>query len=151
MRLEEKIPPQDLLRLSELALGFFKVKVDVQRRNKVGNGVAVFVQLLLHDPDEVFELLWVLAAVVAIAIAVGDDRRSEVAEDPRARGLDCVDECWGEEEVQERVLGSVVVEQGKERPVDQPRPVLQLGQRVIIKLFPPQMSGLGIHKMGWRF
>jgi hypothetical protein len=76
-------------------------------------------------------LLLVLTRI-ALAASVGDDGCCEVAEDPWAGSLNGIDECGGEGEFDEGVAGGVVVEEGEERPVDQPCSVLELGERVVV-------------------
>lgn len=82
------------------------------------------------DPNQVLQLLLVLVRVPAL-VAAGDDGGSEVAQDPRAVCLDGVDVCGGEEHLGEGLARGFVVEEGEERPVEQPCAVLQLCERVV--------------------
>jgi hypothetical protein len=93
----------------------------------------VFVVLLLDNADHVFELLLVLACVPSAA-AVSDNGCGKVAEDPRAGGLNCVDEGGGEEELANSIPCGFVVEEGEECPVDEPSAVGELRQRVVEEL-----------------
>lgn len=130
---QEEVALENLLGLTELALGLFEIKVDTERGNKLGDGVTVLVKLLLDDTDEILELLLV-GARVAGAIAVGDYRSGEVPEDPGARGLDGVDESGGEEELDQDIAGGVVVEEGEQSPMDEESAVLELRKRVVVEL-----------------
>jgi hypothetical protein len=127
---QEKVVLENLLGLAKLLLGLLKVKVNVQGLDEVGDGVGVLVALLAHDADQVLELALVLVRVAG-AVAAGDDGGGQVAQDPRAVGLDGVDVGGREEHVGQRLAGAVVVEQREQRPVDQPGAVLQLRQRVV--------------------
>jgi hypothetical protein len=127
---QEEVVLENLLRLAELLLRLLKIKVDVQGLDEVGDGVAVLVALLPDYPDEVLELLLVLVRVAALA-AVGDNGGGEVAQDPGAVGLDGVDVRGREEHVGEGLTGGLVVEEGEQRPVDQPCAVLQLCEGVV--------------------
>lgn len=130
-RNEEEVAPQHILGLTQLLLGLLKVEVNVQRLNEVGDGVGVFVALLANDADQVLQLLLVDVAVLVGTVAVGDDGGGEVAQDPGAAGLDGVDVGGGEEKVGQDIASRVVVEEGEQRPVDQPGAVLELTQRVV--------------------
>lgn len=130
---QEEVGPQHLLGAAQLALGVLKVKVDEQGAHELGQGVGVLVGLLAHDADNVLELL-LLHARVAGAAAAGDDGGDQVAQCPRARGLDGVDVGGGEEEVEEGVAGGVAVEEGEQGPVDEPCALLQLGEGVVEEL-----------------
>jgi len=127
---QEEVVLQNFLRLAELLLRLLKVKVDVQSLDEVGDRVIVLVAFLSHDPDEILELLLVLVRVPA-TVTAGDDGSSEVAQDPRAVGLDGVDVSGGEEHVGEGFARGFVVEEGEERPVDQPGAVLELCEGVV--------------------
>ena len=127
---QEEVILEDLLSLAQLLLRLLKVEVDVQGLDEVGDGVGVLVPFLAHDADEVLELALVLVAVAGTA-AAGDDGCGQVAQDPRARGLDGVDVGGREEHVGQRLAGWLVVEEGEQRPVEQPGAVLQLGERVV--------------------
>lgn len=96
---EEEVGAQDLLGETELTLGLLEVEVDVEGANEVGDGVAVLVGLLLHDADDVLQLLLVLAGTPRTA-ATGDNAGGQVAENPGAVGLDGVDVGGAEEEVE---------------------------------------------------
>lgn len=126
---QEEVVLQNLFRLAELLLCFLEVEINVQGLDEVGDGVAVLVALLAHYPDEILELLLVRALVTA-GVPGGDDGGSEVAEDPGAVGLDCVDVGGLEQGVGDFFAGLLVVEKREERPVDQPGALLQLGERV---------------------
>jgi hypothetical protein len=130
---QEEIVLENLLRLAELLLCLLKVKVDVQSLDKVGDGVVILVALLPYNTDEVLDLLLVLVGIAAGGgpVAASDDGSGEVPQDPRAVGLDGVDVGEGEEHLGEGFPGGVVVEEGEQRPVDQPGAVLQLCQRVV--------------------
>ena len=127
---QEEVVFENLLGLAQLLLGLLKVKVDVQCLDEVGDGVAVLVALLPDYPDQVLELLLVLIRVAAL-VAVCDDGGGEVAQDPGAVGLDGVDVRGREEHVGEALAGGLVVEEGEQRPVDQPCAVLQLCEGVV--------------------
>lgn len=127
---QEEVVLEDLLGLAQLLLGLLEVKVDVQGLDEVGDGVGVLVRFLAHDADQVLELALVLVAVAGAA-AAGDDGGGQVAQDPRARGLDSVDVGGREEHVGQRLAGGLVVEEGEQRPVEQPGAVLQLGERAV--------------------
>ncbi len=127
---EEKVSTEDLLSLDEFLLRLLEVEVDIQGLDEVGDGVVVLVPLLPNNTGQVLQLL-VVQARVAAAVAVRDDGGGEVAQDPGAVGLDGVDVGRGEEEVAEGVARGLVVEEGEERPVDQPGAVLQLRERVV--------------------
>lgn len=127
---QEEVFLENLLGFTQLLLGLLEIKVDVQRLDEVGDRVGVLVALLAHDADEVLELALVLVRVAG-AVAAGDDGGAQVAQNPRAVGLDGVDVGGGEEHVGQRLAGTVVVEQGEQRPVDQPGAVLQLRQGVV--------------------
>jgi len=77
--------------------------------------------------------LFLILACVPGAAAVGDDGCGEVAEDPGAGGLDCVDEGGGEEEFADCISCGLVVEEGEECPVDEPGAVSELCQGVVKK------------------
>jgi hypothetical protein len=130
---KEEIAAQNIVGLGKLLLGLLKVKVDVESLDELADGVAVLVGFLSDDADQVLQLLLVrvLAVLAGGAVAVGDDGSGEVTQDPGAGGLNGVDVCGGEEEVGELVTGGLVVEEGEERPVDQPAAVLELGQGVV--------------------
>jgi len=130
---KEEVAAQNLVGLGELLLSLLEVEVDVESLDKLADGVAVLVGFLSNDADKVLELLLVrvLAVLAGGAVAVGDDSSGEVTQDPGAGGLNGVDVCGGEEEVGELVAGGLVVEEGEERPVDQPAAVLELGQGVV--------------------
>lgn len=130
---EEEVRAQHLFGFGEFALRFLEVEVDVERLDEVGDGVVVLVAFLLDDPHDVLELLLVLARV-ARAAAVGNDSGGEVAQDPGAGGLDGVDEGGLEEELADYVAGGLVVEEGEQRPVDQPGAVRELGEGVVEEL-----------------
>ena len=113
-----------------------EVKVDEERFDKVGDGIAILVLLLSHHPHQILDLLLVVAVRVALvlgagSVAVGDDGSSQVSQDPRTRGLDGVDVWRREEELGEDFSGGLVVEEGEQTPVDEPCAVLQLGERVV--------------------
>lgn len=129
---KEEVAAQDLVGLAELLLSLFEVKVDVESLDKLADGVGVLVGFLSDNADQVLELLLVrvLAVLASGTVAVGDDSSGEVTKDPGAGGLDGVDVCGREEEVGELVACGLVVEEGEERPVDQPGAVLELGQGV---------------------
>jgi hypothetical protein len=114
---QKEVVLENLLALAELLLRLFKVKVNVEGLDEVGDRVAVLVSLL--------ELLLVRVGVAA-AVAGGDDGGGEVAQDPGARGLDGVDVGGAEEGVGDFLARGLVVEEGEERPVDQPCAVLEL-------------------------
>lgn len=127
---QEKVVLENLLGLAELLLGLLKVKVDVQSLDEVGDGVGVLVALLADDADQVLELALVLVRVAGAA-AAGNDGGGQVAQDPGAVCLDGVDVGGGEEHVGQGLAGGLVVEEGEQRPVDQPGAVLQLGEGVV--------------------
>jgi hypothetical protein len=127
---QEEIILENLLGLAQLLLGLLEVEVDVQGLDEVGDGVGVLVPFLAHDADQVLKLTLVLVAVAGAA-AAGDNGSGQVAQDPRARGLDGVDVGGREEHVGQGLAGGLVVEEGKQRPVEQPGAVLQLGERVV--------------------
>lgn len=129
---EEKVALQNLVGLGKFLLGFLEIKVDIEGLDEVGDGVVVLVALLSHDADEVLELLLVgtLAVLADGTVSVGDDSGGEIAKDPGAGGLDGVDVGWGEEEFGQSLAGGLVVEEGVERPVDEPGAVFELGKRV---------------------
>ena len=127
---QEEIVLQNLLSLAEFLLRLLEVKVDVQGLDEVGDGVTVFVTLLSYNPDQIFELLLVLVRVAA-TVAAGNYGSREVTQNPGAVCLDGVDVCGGKEHVGEGFARSFVVEEGEERPVDQPGAVLQLCERVV--------------------
>jgi hypothetical protein len=127
---QEEIVLEDLLGLAQLLLRLLEVKVDVQGLDEVGDGVGVLVPFLAHDADQVLKLALVLVAVAGAA-AAGDNGGGQVAQDPRARGLDGVDVGSREEHVGQGLAGGLVVEEGEQRPVEQPGAVLQLGERVV--------------------
>jgi hypothetical protein len=122
---QKEVVLENLLALAELLLRLFKVKVNVEGLDEVGDGVAVLVALLAHNANQVFKLLLVRVGVAA-AVAGGDDGGGEVAQDPGARGLDGVDVGGAEEGVGDFLARGLVVEEGEERPVDQPCAVLEL-------------------------
>lgn len=127
---QEEIILKDLLGFTELLLCLLKVKVDVQRLDEIGDGIAVLVALLPDDPDQILELLLVLVRVAAL-IPVCDDSGSEVAQDPWAVCLDGVDVGGGEEHVGEGLAGGLMVKEREQRPVDQPCAVLELCEGVV--------------------
>lgn len=129
---KEEVVAQNLVGLAELLLGLFEVEVDVESLDELADGVAVLVGFLSDDADQVLELLLirVLAVLASRAVTVGDDGSGEIAQDPGASGLNGVDVGGGEEEVGELIAGGLVVEEGEERPVNQPAAVLELGQGV---------------------
>ena len=126
---EEEVGAEHFFGLDQFLLRLLEVEVDVQRLDEVRDGVIILVTLLADNPRQVLELLLIQARVAA-AVAVRDDGGGEVAQDPGAVGLDGVDVGGGEEELAEGVAGGLVVEEGEERPVDQPGAVLELRQRV---------------------
>ena len=87
---QEEIVLKDDLCLAELLLRLLEVEVDVQGLDEVGDRVGVLVALLSDNPDQVLQLLLILVRVPGL-IAAGDYGRGEVAQDPWAVGLDCVD------------------------------------------------------------
>lgn len=126
---EEEVGPQHLLGAGELPLRLLKVEVDVQRADKVGHGIAILVRLLLDDAHNVLELLLVHARV-ADAAPSGDDGRRQIPQDPGARCLDGVDVVGREEELEDLVARALEVKEGEEGPVDEPRALVQLAERV---------------------
>lgn len=130
---EEEIRAEDFLGFREFSLGLFEVEVDIECLYKVGDWVVVLVVFLLDDADHVFELFLVLSCV-SRAATVGDYGCSEVAEDPGAGGLDCVDKGGREEELADCVPCRLVVEEGEECPMDEPGAVGELCQRVVEEL-----------------
>lgn len=107
---QEKVVLENLLRLPKLLLRLLEIKVNVQRLDKVGHWVAVLVSFLPDYPDQVLQLLLVLVRVPAL-IPVCDDGSGEVAEDPWAVCLDCVDVSGREEHFGESLAGGLVVEE----------------------------------------
>lgn len=132
-RRQKEVALEHLLRLTQLLLRLLEIEINVERCDELGDGVRVLVQLLLDDADEVLELLLV-GGRVAAACPVGDDGGGNVAEDPGGGGLDAVDVGGGEKEVKEDVLGGLVVEEGEERPVNQPGAVVELAEGIVEEL-----------------
>jgi hypothetical protein len=130
---QEEVVLEHFLGLTEFSLRLLEVEVNAQGGNELGDRVAVLVQLLLDDTHQILKLLLVLSGVT-VAVAIRNHSGGQVTEDPWARCLDSVDESGGEEELDERVAGGVVVEEGEKSPVNQPCPVLELGKRVVVKL-----------------
>lgn len=132
---QEEVVLQDLLGNAKLLLCLLKVEIKVESTDEIGKWIRVLVSLLPHDPDEVLQLLLVSIAVSA-PVPVRDDGGGEVSEDPWAECLDRVDVCRREKQLDELVLSRLggsagfVVEEREQRPVDEPRPALQLRERV---------------------
>lgn len=105
---EEEVIGEDGLGLEELGLGLGKVVVNVKGTDKVSDGVLVLVKLLANDADKVLESALVVGVVAALGVE-GDDGGGEVADDPRAGGLDCGDVGSGEKEIDETLLVEVSV------------------------------------------
>lgn len=129
---KEKVGLENGVGLGQTLLSLLKVKVDVESPDKLADGVGVLVGLLSYDAHKILELLLVraVAALGDGAVSVGDYCGGEVAENPGACGLDGVDVGGGEEELGEGLAGGLVVEEGVQRPVDEPAAVLELGERV---------------------
>jgi hypothetical protein len=130
---QEEVRLENLLSERKLSLGFLKVEVDVKSTDKVSDRVGVLVDLLLHDTNDILQLLLVLARVSRAATA-SDDGSSQVSQDPRAAGLYTVDEGWAEEEIEDLIPSAVVVEEREKSPVNQPGTVVELGKRIVEKL-----------------
>jgi hypothetical protein len=130
---QEEIALQNLLRFTEFALCLLEVEINAKGSHKLGDRILIFVQFLLDNTHKVLELFLVLTGVT-VAVAVGDNSGSNVAEDPRAGGLNGVDEGGGEEKLDESITGRVVIEKGEEDPVNQPCSMLELGERVVVEL-----------------
>lgn len=128
---KEEIAAQNILGLAELLLCLLEIEIDVKGLDEIGDGVGVLVVLLAHNADQILQLLLVDTGVLLGAAAVGDNGGGEVSQNPRAAGLDGVDVGGGEEEVGEDVAGGVVVEEGEQRPVNEPRAVGELSQGVV--------------------
>ena len=68
---------------------------------------------------------------VSATVSVCDDGGGEIAEDPGAVRLNCIDICRGEEKLANGIAGGVIVKEREEGPVDQPCSVLELRERVV--------------------
>lgn len=130
---EEEVAAADLLGGAESFTGSVEVVCDVEGVDELSDGVGVLVGLLADVADDILELL-LLSRAVARAGAAGDDGSNQVAQGPRARGLDGVDVGGGEEHVQDGVAGSIKVEQREQRPVDKHGAVVELSTGVVEQL-----------------
>jgi len=120
---KEEITSQHLFSFAEFLLRFFKIEVDVEGLDEVGNGVGVFIIFLLDDADDVLQLLLVLASVPS-ATTVRNDGCREISKDPGAGRLYSVNEGCGEKEFTDGVPGRFVVEEREECPVNEPCAVI---------------------------
>ena len=127
---QEKVGTEDLLGFREFFLGFFEIKIDVESFDEIGYGVVVLVVLLLDNADDVLELLLILARV-ACAAAIRDDCRCQISQDPRAGSLNRINKRSGKEQLADGIACGFIVEEGEERPVDEPSSVGKLCERVV--------------------
>lgn len=133
--LEEEVATQNNVGFAQLLLCTGKVKFEVERADKFRNRVRVLVALLPDDAYQILELLLILRApsrnilCANRAVPAADDGSGEVTQQPRAAGLDGVDVCRGEEELDQGVARWLVVEEWEERPVEKPCAVLELCER----------------------
>lgn len=130
---EEEVGAADVLGHAESLAGGVEVVGNVEGVDELGDGVGVLVGLLADVADDVLELL-LLGGRVAGTGAAGDDGGNQVAQDPRAAGLDGVDVGGGEEHVEDGLAGALVVEQGEQSPVDQHGAVVELSAGVVEEL-----------------
>ena len=130
---EKEVPLQHFLRFTKLFLRFFEIEIDVECIDEVCYRVTVLIPFLPDYTDKILQQ-FLVRICASRAASVGDDGGGEISEDPGAVGLDGVDEGGGEIEVGEEVAGWFVVEEGEERPVDQPGTVLQLREGVVEEL-----------------
>lgn len=130
---EEEVAAADILSLAEGLAGGVEVVGNVEGVDELGDWVGVLIGFLAHVADNVLELL-LLGRAVSRAGTAGDDGGDQVPQDPRAGGLDGVDVSRGEEHVEDGLAGTLPVEQGEERPVDQHGSVVELGARVVEEL-----------------
>lgn len=122
---EEEVLLEHLLAVSELVLGILKRVVNVQRLDEPCEGVLVLVLLLSDDSDEVLESL--LEDGSGVRVATGNHGDNQVSQNPGAGSLDGGDVGGREEEVAQSVLAlGVVLEEGEQRPVDDPHSLMQL-------------------------
>ena len=122
---QEKITLQYRLHLHQLLLRQLKIKIHIQSINKLSNRIRILIRLLLDDTDE-FANLFLICIRVTFAEVGSYYRGSNVSKDPGRRGLDGIDVSGGEEEFGEGLATVFSVEEGEERPVDQPGSVVQL-------------------------
>lgn len=130
---EEEVAAADLLSGAESLTSSVEVVSNVEGVDELGDGVGVLVSFLADVTDDVLELL-LLSRAVARTGAAGDYGSNQVAQGPRARGLDGVDVGGREEHVQDGVASSIKVEQREERPVDQHGAVVELSTGVVEQL-----------------
>ena len=130
---EEEVASQELPGLDELLLGLLEIEIDVEGLNEIGDGIAVFIVLLLHDANQILQV-FLIRSRVSISAPIDDDGNGQVAQDPRTAGLNGVDVRKGEEEFQDGVTSRVEVEEGKETPMDEPGTMLQLCERGVEEL-----------------
>lgn len=146
---EEEVGAADLFGHAESLAGGVKVVSDVERIDKLGDGVGVFVGLLADVANDILELL-LLSGAVACARAAGDDGGNQVTQDPGARSLDGVDVGSREEHVQDGLAGGIRVEEGEQSPVDQHSAVVELRAGVVKQLGVDALTHI-LHLVDGRF
>mmetsp|Transcript_9265 Transcript_9265/g.28839 ORF Transcript_9265/g.28839 Transcript_9265/m.28839 type:complete len:403 (+) Transcript_9265:1140-2348(+) len=117
-RNQKKVVREYLGALAQVLLRAVKVVAHVQALEELAHRVGKGVLLHLDDANEV--LLHARAALV------DHHRRGQVAQQVRCGGLDGVQVPFLHEEVHDEVPPILVVEEDEERPVQQPRTLLQL-------------------------
>ena len=122
---KEEITFQHRLNLHQLLLRQFKIKIHIQSIDKLGDGIGILVCLLFDDTDKLANL-FLVGVRVAFAEMGSDYCGGDISEDPGRWGLDGIDVSGGEEEFAEGFATVLGVEEGEERPVDQPRSMEQL-------------------------
>lgn len=139
---EKEIGTENLLSLGKLLLCLLEIEIDVESLDEICDWIAVFIVLLSNKLDNLLQLLLVLSSV-ACSASVGDDSCGKISKDPRAGGLNGIDEWGGKEELADGVTGWFVVEEWEKSPVDEPCAVSKLCQRVIEKFCVDRFLDLG--------
>lgn len=130
---QKKVVSHDLLGRGEAVLGRRKVKVDIQVLEERSDGVRVLVLFHLRDSDEITEVVSTAARRVGV-FAIENGGGNDVSQEVRARGLDSVEVRGREKHVEQPLECLAEIKVDKERPVQQPCPRLQLGERVGLRV-----------------
>lgn len=126
---EEEIALKDRLNLHQFLLRQFEVKVHIQSSNKLGDRICILICLLFDDANK-FAHLFLVRIRVTFAKVRSYNCGGDVSKNPGRWGLNGVDVCRGEEQFAEGFTAVFGVEEGEERPVDQPRSMKQLYRRI---------------------
>lgn len=130
---EEEVAAADLLGGTESLASGVEVVGNVEGVDELGDGVGVLVGLLADVADNILQLL-LLGGAVSSTGAAGNNGGDQVPQNPGAGSLDGVDVRGREEHLQDRLAGTLPVEEGEERPVDQHGSVVELSARVVEEL-----------------